>query len=491
MAIRSTLDILARLLVAVTALGVMIAVGLSAGCGGRTETAAEPPSPTNVSAPAAPRAPVVRPLVCKLRPGAKRLPASRRRGLIDHLLQYPDVSLATPGERARAERVLGQLVSAAEKGNWQDVRAAERAGYDTRTRARKPGDGSVHYFHAERPQEPRGRVLLNPRRPKALIYANAPGQPLVLVGAMWSMRDGERGPNPGGPITRWHSHVVCAQEGRRGLKPPASGKCPPGARLIQGRSEMLHVWFTGELRGAFAIRAPEPELCTEGLLRKDYCQRVARRPRADERAARLPTGAELVPAVEAAFVHESYAPGETARLVVFGRTARLRLQVFRSGFEHVVTRRSNTMNGVQVAPVMWIGSTSGRRVVDIRVGDWTSGLYFARLRSSGGRVGFAPFVVRPRRLGEHRVAVVLPTLTWQAYNLRDDDGDGRGDSWYADWSRQTVRLGRPHLNGGVPYGFRSHLPFLQWLDRTRKDVDVLAQSDLEAAASPGRAQARI
>jgi hypothetical protein len=25
---------------------------------------------------------------------------------------------------------------------------------------------------------------------------------------------------------------------------------------------MLHVWFTGELRSAFAITAPQPELCT-------------------------------------------------------------------------------------------------------------------------------------------------------------------------------------------------------------------------------------
>jgi hypothetical protein len=485
MVCRSSLGSASRIFAAPIALVVVTAGGFSAGCGGGSDPlAADRSTPTTISA-TAPRAPVVPPLVCKLSPGTKRLPASRRRGLIDHLLQYPDLTLATPGERRRAERVLAQLVLAAKKGSWRDVQAAERAGYDTRTRARKPGDSAVHYFHAERPQEPRGRALLNARRPKALIYANAPGQPLALVGAMWSMRDGERGPNPGGPITRWHSHVVCKQGNRRGLKPPASGKCAPGSRLVQGSSEMLHVWFTGELRSAFAIRAPEPELCAAGLLPVDYCKRVARRPEADERGARSPTRAELVPAVEAAFAHESYAPGATARLVVFGRASRLRLQVFRSGPERMVTRRSNTMNGVRVAPRMWIGSTSGRRPIDIRVGDWPSGLYFARLRSSGGRVGFAPFVVRPRQLGEHRVAVVLPTLTWQAYNLRDDDGDGRGDSWYTDRSRQIVQLGRPHLNSGVPYGFRNHLHFLQWLERTDRDVDVLSQSDLEAVVSPG------
>ena len=209
----------------------------------------------------APPPPNRRSLVCKLPAAAEKLPPTRRHGLIQHLLQYPAVRLATPRERAQAKRVLASLVAAAEEGRWRNLRAAERAGYDTRTAERRPGDRSVHYFHAERGQEPR-RVILDPRRPKALIYANAPGRPLVLVGAMWSTRDGELGPTPAGPILRWHSHTVCKQGAKRGLKPPASGKCPAGARLVQGASEMLHVWFTRDLRSAFAIRAPEPELCS-------------------------------------------------------------------------------------------------------------------------------------------------------------------------------------------------------------------------------------
>ena len=212
-------------------------------------------------------------LVCKLPPKAKKLPATARHGLVQHLRQYPMVALATRRERSRARHIHAQLVSAAEQGSWRDLQAVARAGYDIRTAPRRPGDLSVHYFHAERDQEPR-RVILNPRRPKALIYANAPGRPLSLVGAMWSTRRGERGPTPAGPIMRWHSHVICSDGVRRGLKPPASGRCPPGTRLRQGRSEMLHVWFTGDLRSAFAIRAPEPELCAAGLLPLARCARV-------------------------------------------------------------------------------------------------------------------------------------------------------------------------------------------------------------------------
>jgi hypothetical protein len=202
----------------------------------------------------------------------------------------------------------------------------------------------------------------------------------------------------------------------------------------------------------------------------------------DELEGRAPTPAELQPSVEAAFPRESYAPGSVARLVISNRAHGLTLQLFRVGAERIVTRSDSTMRGVAVTPKRAIGSSRGHRVVRIRIGNWSSGLYFARLASSDGRGGFAPFVVRPRRLGEHRVALVMPTLTWQAYNLRDDDGDGRGDSWYASWKHKTARLGRPFLNRGVPYNFRRYdLPLLRWLSHTGREVDVLAQSDLEAA----------
>ena len=201
---------------------------------------------------------------------------------------------------------------------------------------------------------------------------------------------------------------------------------------------------------------------------------------------RAPTSEELAPAVEAAFSRESYAPGTTAKLVVSNRARGLRLQVFRSGPERLQTTSPLTMNGIPVTRKRRVGSSPGRRTLDIEIGAWQSGVYFARLRAADGRVGFAPFVVRPRRLGEHRVAVVLPTLTWQAYNLRDDDGDGKGDSWYANWRHKTVRLGRPFLNRGVPYHFRRYdLPFLHWLSWSRRRVDYLAQSDVESA--PGAA----
>jgi hypothetical protein len=119
------------------------------------------------------------------------------------------------------------------------------------------------------------------------------------------------------------------------------------------------------------------------------------------------------------------------------------------------------------------------RRVALRVRDWRSGLYFARLEGAGGTVGYAPFVVRPRHLGASRVAVVLPTNTWQAYNFRDVDGDGVGDTWYADPRVRSVDLTRPYLNRGVPPHFRSYDEgFVWWLALHHKQVDMLADDDL-------------
>jgi hypothetical protein len=210
----------------------------------------------------------------------------------------------------------------------------------------------------------------------------------------------------------------------------------------------------------------------------------------EEHEGRAPTKAELQPSVEAAFARESYRPGATARLVLANAARGITLQLFRVGPERVPTRGNSEMQGVAVTAPSAVGVSRGRRVLRVPIGSWPSGLYFARLQAADGRVGFAPFVVRPRRLGEHRVAVILPTLTWQAYNLRDDDGDGRGDSWYAEWRKRTARLARPYLNRGVPYNFRAYdLPFLRWLAQTGKDVDVLSDGDLGAAPS-GTALAR-
>ena len=199
---------------------------------------------------------------------ASRLPPGALRGNEHRLQEYPTVALATPEQRAAAERLLAEIRTAAL--GWRDLHAAAAAGFDTHTARRRAGDISVHFLHAEHRRSIHDKDYLDPARPKALIYANIPGWPLVLVGLMFSVPRGVHGPTPGGPITRWHTHTVCARGGQRGLAPRPDGSCPPGTTPRQG-SEMMHVWLTKDLRSAFAIHAPPRELGLAHLLPAVFC----------------------------------------------------------------------------------------------------------------------------------------------------------------------------------------------------------------------------
>ena len=102
----------------------------------------------------------------------------------------------------------------------------------------------------------------------------------------------------------------------------------------------------------------------------------------------------------------------------------------------------------------------------------------------GKAVAFAPFVLRAAVPGVNRVAIVVPTYTWQAYNFYDANGDGRPDSWYGDPRRHSVALGRPYLNSGKPPHYRTlQRGFLRFLVHTGKQADYLSDEDLESFAS--------
>ena len=186
--------------------------------------------------------------------------------------------------------------------------------------------------------------------------------------------------------------------------------------------------------------------------------------------------------VDAGFTRESYVPGETATLRIESDADALSLQLFRAGPEDVPTYNDTLMNGVPVTDPVDVGWSSLDRpgTISVPIGAWPSGVYFAKLTADDGRIGFAPFVVRPAQLGSTRVAVIIPTNTWQAYNFRDENGNGWGDTWYAKGAQSTVRLGRPFLRRGVPPQYRKYdLGFLRWLAQRGKQPDYLTETDLE------------
>jgi hypothetical protein len=190
---------------------------------------------------------------------------------------------------------------------------------------------------------------------------------------------------------------------------------------------------------------------------------------------------ERAPLLEAAFTATSYAPGERGDLVVRTRFRHLELQIIRAGAE-----RGWSSVGRPWGPPRQVTLSAGlTHRLEVRPGAWQSGLYFARLTAPGGRaVAFAPLVLRAAVPGRNRVAVVLPTYTWQAYNFYDANHDRKADSWYGDARRNSVTLGRPYTNSGKPPHYRTdQRGFLRFLVHTGKQADYLTDEDLERIGS--------
>jgi hypothetical protein len=97
---------------------------------------------------------------------------------------------------------------------------------------------------------------LNPQDPSSLVYAiNMKGHPPVLLGAMYLMPDGVEGPQVGGGLTRWHSHLEVCEGGQiiiAGFNLALRGRCDPSTWKDQYTTQMLHVWVVPYPGGVFS-----------------------------------------------------------------------------------------------------------------------------------------------------------------------------------------------------------------------------------------------
>jgi hypothetical protein len=178
-----------------------------------------------------------------------------------------------------------------------------------------------------------------------------------------------------------------------------------------------------------------------------------------------------------------YAPGQTAVVWIATDARRLALDIL--GFRSAGGAADARTTATPIAPpveLAWRGHRAAPASIRLPIGPLASGLYFVRVRTSDGRAGYAPFVVRPRLLGTSRIAVVLPTNTWQAYNFDDADGNGWGDSWYVNGTFRSVDISRPYVDYGVPYRFRDFDAAIQHWLAGRGNVDYLSDLDLEHVA---------
>jgi hypothetical protein len=98
---------------------------------------------------------------------------------------------------------------------------------------------------------------LNPQDPSSLVYAiNVPHHAPILLGAMYIMGGQQQnGPQVGGGLTRWHSHLVTCVDGRptiAGFGVQLRGSCNPATWQNTYTAQMLHVWVVPYPGGVFS-----------------------------------------------------------------------------------------------------------------------------------------------------------------------------------------------------------------------------------------------
>ena len=132
---------------------------------------------------------------------------------------------------------------------FENVQAALAAGYTYVLKT----NGEEHLLYNGDDPSYQG---LNPQHPSSLVYAiNVPNHAPILLGAMYIMGDQQNGPQVGGGLTRWHSHLVTCVNGQQtvaGFGVQLRGGCNPATWHDGYTAQMLHVWVVPYPGGVFS-----------------------------------------------------------------------------------------------------------------------------------------------------------------------------------------------------------------------------------------------
>jgi hypothetical protein len=164
----------------------------------------------------------------------------------------PDMKMYGSTAPATAAQVIAaaNLIKATDASlvRYRNVGAAFAAGYTQILRT----NGEEHLFYEGTHPAYTG---LNPQHPSSLVYAiDIRHQAPILLGAMYTENGNTNGPQIGGGLTRWHSHLVVCENGRQtiagfGIQGPA---CNPATWHDHYTEQMLHVWVVPYRGGPFS-----------------------------------------------------------------------------------------------------------------------------------------------------------------------------------------------------------------------------------------------
>ncbi|UXY28515.1 N,N-dimethylformamidase beta subunit family domain-containing protein [Streptomyces sp. HUAS TT20] len=119
---------------------------------------------------------------------------------------------------------------------------------------------------------------------------------------------------------------------------------------------------------------------------------------------------------------------------------------------------------------------------------WSNGAYVAVLTTADGYRSHVPFTVRDNHPAD--LLLLLPDITWQAYNLYPEDGH-TGASLYHAWDEKgrllgeadaatTVSFDRPYAGAGLPLHVGHAYDFIRWAERYGYDLAYADARDLHA-----------
>ena len=189
-------------------------------------------------------------------PARRRFRPETTHGLAHHLRQYPDVSLANAGAATRRGRRCCAARATHRRG-WRNIerRRDARLRHPSRAPAPRVTTRSATSTREHR-RNSADRHDLDPSAPGvARSTRPSPDESRGSSASCSASHAACSARRPAAALTRWHSHIVCVQGHQaRAHAPTRRHAVPQGAKKAQG-SEMLHLWFTQDLRSAFAVHA--------------------------------------------------------------------------------------------------------------------------------------------------------------------------------------------------------------------------------------------
>jgi hypothetical protein len=187
------------------------------------------------------------------KPGTPAAPPAPGMGDMGTTAGLPDMKMYGSTAPPTAAQVIaaGQLIkkTGTSLARYRSVQAAFAAGYTYVLRT----NGEEHLLYDGANPAYAG---LDPQHPSSLVYAiNVPHHAPILLGAMYIEDGRANGPQVGGSLTRWHSHLVVCQGGKptvAGFGVQLRGFCNPSTWHDRYTSQMLHVWVVPYPGGPFS-----------------------------------------------------------------------------------------------------------------------------------------------------------------------------------------------------------------------------------------------